>query len=76
MLSLMVDDRGLAEIERNRGVLQMLLIDAHERFINGQRQITAQRHCSNKEPIENIFSTRENEILYWASMGKHTKKSH
>ncbi|ELM3723206.1 LuxR family transcriptional regulator [Edwardsiella piscicida] len=70
MLSLMVDDRGLAEIERSRGVLQMLLIDAHERFMNGQRHITAQHYCSKKEPIENIFSTRENEILYWASMGK------
>lgn len=70
MLSLMVDDHSLSIVEQNQGALQMLLINAHERFMTGQRQLQAQQHNIKSENMENIFSARENEILYWASMGK------
>ncbi|MGV3345470.1 autoinducer binding domain-containing protein [Enterobacteriaceae bacterium LUAb1] len=72
MLSFM-DDQNSNDIEDliepNCDKLQMILISAHEKM-----------HALNKEVMENkstqysndkeIFTPRENEVLYWASMGK------
>ncbi|GAB7204273.1 hypothetical protein OS21_07620 [Dickeya oryzae] len=47
----------------------MLLISAHEKLTSLYREMSKNKNNSkSQEP--NIFSQRENEILYWASMGK------
>ncbi|WP_075183424.1 LuxR family transcriptional regulator [Pantoea sp. 1.19] len=73
MLSLMMDDKTIDDleetIERNRDKLQMLLITAHDKMHSLYKEMMENqniRHPGEKE----IFSARENEILYWASMGK------
>ncbi|MBN3262880.1 helix-turn-helix transcriptional regulator [Pectobacterium brasiliense] len=54
-------------IEEKKDTFQMLLIDAYEKIISLCREmIENKKQLNNKE----IFSQRENEILYWASMGK------
>ncbi|MEQ9746279.1 LuxR family transcriptional regulator [Pectobacterium actinidiae] len=71
MLSIIVDssypDDVDAFIEEKKDTFQMLLIDAYEKIISLCREmIESKKQLNNKE----IFSQRENEILYWASMGK------
>ncbi|RJL47990.1 LuxR family transcriptional regulator [Pectobacterium carotovorum] len=71
MLSIIVDssypDDVDTFIEEKKDTFQMLLIDAYEKIISLCREmIESKKQLSNKE----IFSQRENEILYWASMGK------
>lgn len=73
VLSLIMDDSCDENIEEsikeNQHKLQMLLITAHDR-------LTALYHELNntsdfdKVSQKELFSKRENEILYWASMGK------
>ncbi|APS31980.1 helix-turn-helix transcriptional regulator [Pectobacterium brasiliense] len=71
MLSIIVDssypDDVDTFIEEKKDTFQMLLIDAYEKIISLCREM-----IENKKPLNNkeIFSQRENEILYWASMGK------
>lgn len=73
MLSFMMDEVKIDDtenmLESKKDKLQMLLITIHERFLaTYQEQLLAE---GNKKPKEkDIFSKRENEILYWASMGK------
>lgn len=56
-------------IENNKDKLQMLLITAHDKITSLYREVN--QGCSNKRLNDKeIFSQRENEILYWASMGK------
>ncbi|KFF64097.1 LuxR family transcriptional regulator [Pectobacterium brasiliense] len=71
MLSIIVDssypDDVDTFIEEKKDTFQMLLIDAYEKIISLCREmIENKKQLNNKE----IFSQRENEILYWASMGK------
>lgn len=71
MLSIIVDssypDDVETFIEEKKDTFQMLLIDAYEKIISLCREmIESKKQSNNKE----IFSQRENEILYWASMGK------
>ncbi|HEI8868613.1 LuxR family transcriptional regulator [Serratia sp. AKBS12] len=73
MLSIMLDEEKSNEIEENiesnKEKLQMLLISAHDKLISLYREMSQNKD----EKIYNdkeIFSHRENEILYWASMGK------
>ncbi|MGQ5287848.1 helix-turn-helix transcriptional regulator [Pectobacterium actinidiae] len=71
MLSIIVDssypDDVDTFIEEKKDTFQMLLIDAYEKIISLCREmIESKKQLNNKE----IFSQRENEILYWASMGK------
>ncbi|WP_174870677.1 helix-turn-helix transcriptional regulator [Pectobacterium polaris] len=71
MLSIIVDssypDDVDVFIEEKKDTFQMLLIDAYEKIISLCREmIESKKQLNNKE----IFSQRENEILYWASMGK------
>ncbi|MEL7630204.1 LuxR family transcriptional regulator [Pectobacterium aroidearum] len=71
MLSIIVDssypDNVEKFIEEKKDTFQMLLIDAYEKIISLCREmIESKKQLNNKE----MFSQRENEILYWASMGK------
>ncbi|AWK15550.1 LuxR family transcriptional regulator (plasmid) [Candidatus Fukatsuia symbiotica] len=73
MLSIMIDNLTISDtekkIENNKDKLQMLLITAHEKITSLYREIIHNdnhKNSSNKE----IFSQRQKEILYWASMGK------
>ncbi|MBW5892211.1 LuxR family transcriptional regulator [Pectobacterium polaris] len=71
MLSIIVDssypDDVDTFIEEKKDTFQMLLINAYEKIISLCREmIESKKQSNNKE----IFSQRENEILYWASMGK------
>ncbi|WP_224554267.1 helix-turn-helix transcriptional regulator [Pectobacterium versatile] len=71
MLSIIVDssypDDVETFIEEKKDTFQMLLIEAYEKIISLCREmIENKKQLNNKE----IFSQRENEILYWASMGK------
>lgn len=71
MLSIIVDssypDDVEKFIEKKKDTFQMLLINAYEKIISLCREmIENKKQLNNKE----IFSQRENEILYWASMGK------
>ncbi|ACS83946.1 LuxR family transcriptional regulator [Musicola paradisiaca] len=54
-------------IHGNQEKLQMLLIATHEKTLSLYRELAESRqHRSN----DMLFSERENDILYWASMGK------
>ncbi|PKH19590.1 LuxR family transcriptional regulator [Enterobacterales bacterium CwR94] len=73
MLSLMMDDQTIDDmeetVERNRDKLQMLLISAHEKMHSLYKEMLETQNI--RQPSDkDIFSSRENEILYWASMGK------
>ncbi|MEQ9886617.1 LuxR family transcriptional regulator [Pectobacterium zantedeschiae] len=56
-------------VEGNKDKLQMLLITTHEKITTLYKEMT-QNTQSKKQGDKEIFSQRENEILYWASMGK------
>lgn len=73
MLSFMTSNRKNMDIEdkieNKKDKLQMLLVTAHERITTLYKEMV--QHKSAKSNDEKFFlSTRENEILYWASMGK------
>ncbi|WP_227719303.1 helix-turn-helix transcriptional regulator, partial [Yersinia proxima] len=55
----------------NKEKIQMLLIFTHEKML-GLYQSNNDKNDSRNMQIEQryIFSPRENEILYWASVGK------
>uniref|UniRef100_UPI00131C1D80 helix-turn-helix transcriptional regulator n=1 Tax=Pantoea sp. BAV 3049 TaxID=2654188 RepID=UPI00131C1D80 len=74
LLSLIIASREQEALEQRllseRGTLQMLLIDINEQMYHlagtaGSGE--SRRHGGKDRPI---FSPRENEMLYWASMGK------
>ncbi|MCU5775583.1 LuxR family transcriptional regulator [Erwiniaceae bacterium BAC15a-03b] len=73
MLSLMFDEHDSSSIEEviksNKNKLQMLLIEVHEKIIMLYKDLIESE--KNKAVTKKeIFSQRENEILYWASIGK------
>jgi LuxR family quorum-sensing system transcriptional regulator ExpR len=57
------------QIHPNKARLQMLLANVHERFTTRLRE-TAQNNRYNPSVEQDPLTTRENEVLYWASMGK------
>ncbi|GKW21358.1 N-acylhomoserine lactone-dependent transcriptional regulator ExpR [Pectobacterium araliae] len=71
MLSIIVDssypDDVETFIEEKKDTFQMLLIEAYEKIISLCREMVENKKQSKNK---DIFSQRENEILYWASMGK------
>lgn len=73
VLSLIMDDNCDNSIEDairdNKNNLQMLLLLAHEKLTKFYREINNNSDFE-KLTSKEIFSFRENEILYWASMGK------
>ncbi|WP_016608156.1 helix-turn-helix transcriptional regulator, partial [Yersinia pestis] len=75
MLSLIMDDSALNGVEsrvlNDRDRLQMLLIETHEKMLTlSQRNMNIQERQGKGMPGKAILSPRENEVLYWASMGK------
>lgn len=73
VLSIMLDehcDDNIEEvIQMNKGKLQMLLINAHEK-LTALYQEQATKTDFDEMNTREIFSKRENEIIYWASVGK------
>lgn len=74
LLSLIIngDDPGTLEkrISAEHGALQMLLIDLNEQMYRLAGSMTEETTTLNGSDDGAIFSMRENEVLYWASMGK------
>ncbi|MEI2267021.1 helix-turn-helix transcriptional regulator [Erwinia sp. CGal63] len=73
VLSIMLDDSCDDNIEEiiqtNKNKLQMLLINAHEK-LTALYQEQARKSDFDEMNTREIFSKRENEIIYWASVGK------
>ena len=73
VLSLIMDDSCDENIEEsikeNQHKLQMLLITAHDRLTVLYHELNNTSDF-DKVSQKELFSKRENEILYWASMGK------
>ncbi|MFC3396072.1 helix-turn-helix transcriptional regulator [Brenneria rubrifaciens] len=71
-LSIMLEESESADVETaiedNKDKIQMLLISIHEKIISLYREMN--QGNSHRWGDKDIFSDRENEILYWASMGK------
>ncbi|VEA61054.1 Transcriptional activator protein lasR [Serratia plymuthica] len=72
VLSFFLDDllsENRRRLEKNKNKIQMLLITAHEKLITEYQGISSARYFERINEKE-IFSARENEVLYLASMGK------
>lgn len=73
VLSIMLDehcDDNIEEvIQTNKSQLQMLLINAHEKLTELYQE-QARKTDFDEMNTREIFSKRENEIIYWASVGK------
>lgn len=73
VLSIMTDeycDKNIDEIiEENKGNIQMLLITIHDKLISLYKDLNSENDFYKMNNNE-IFSKRENEIIYWASIGK------
>ncbi|MEH2922165.1 LuxR family transcriptional regulator [Samsonia erythrinae] len=71
MLSIIADSAYPNDVEvfikEKKDTFQMLLIEAYEKAISLSREMAENKKTLNHKEI---FSQRENEILYWASMGK------
>lgn len=74
LLSLIIngDDQGELEarIAAGQGALQMLLIDFNEQMYRLTGPLFEKVKAQKDSVHAAIFSLRENEVLYWASMGK------
>ncbi|CNH91191.1 MULTISPECIES: LuxR family transcriptional regulator [Yersinia] len=57
-------------IEINKEKIQMLLIFTHEKMLGLYHNNDEKNQPCNNKIERDIFSPRENEILYWASVGK------
>lgn len=57
-------------IETNKEKIQMLLIFTHEKMLGLYHNSTEKNESGSNKIERDIFSPRENEILYWASVGK------
>ncbi|MFS1537350.1 MAG: helix-turn-helix transcriptional regulator [Candidatus Phlomobacter fragariae] len=73
MLSIAMISSEVVEIEKSirehKKDLHMLLLDVHEKITSLYREMIIQNYQNPASGID-CFSPRENEILYWASMGK------
>lgn len=73
VLSIMLDkycDDNIEElIKENRDKIQMLLIETHEKLTLLYQELSGKKYFEEMNNRE-IFSKRENEIVYWASVGK------
>ncbi|EIC82684.1 LuxR family transcriptional regulator [Serratia sp. M24T3] len=58
-----------ARLSSERGAMQMLLIDINEQMYHLASAASSGRQ-KNADTNKAIFTPRENEVLYWASMGK------
>lgn len=73
MLSIVMDNKGIIDIEDEikeiKADLQLLLITVYEKITSLYKEVI-QNKFRNESLEKDLFSERENEILYWASMGK------
>ena len=73
VLSMIIDDTCDDDIEAlitdKKNDLQMLLLTTHEKLLTLYQEFSTASNLEKTAPKE-LFSERENEILYWASMGK------
>jgi LuxR family quorum-sensing system transcriptional regulator ExpR len=73
MLSIMMDGMKVIDIEDEikykKAELQLLLITVHEKITSLYQEVTQHKY-HNLSSEKDLFSERENEILYWASVGK------
>ncbi|HEN3576707.1 TPA: LuxR family transcriptional regulator, partial [Yersinia enterocolitica] len=73
VLSLMTDKDCDKDIEdkfgKDKGNIQLLLMSTHERLTSLYKDLNSTSDFYNMNRNE-IFSKRENEIIYWASVGK------
>lgn len=74
MLSILIDDAKENTLEekigKNKDKLQMLLLNTHNKLISLYKEMNGENIYQKIKSKEEIFSHRENEILYWSSMGK------
>ena len=74
LLSVIIGSPEQEELENylstHRGVLQTLLIDINEQMYLLAQSVSSGRKKSEEDTNRPIFTPRENEVLYWASMGK------
>lgn len=72
ILSLIIDQKLDIEerITNGLGDLQVLLIDIHQQMYKLSQTKKSGTVFSGKQGEKSIFTARENEVLYWASMGK------
>lgn len=74
LLSVLISNNGQGPLEARlsseRGAIQVILIDVNEQMyrLAGACPFGRQRH--HMETAKPIFTRRENEVLYWSSMGK------
>ncbi|WP_158783825.1 LuxR family transcriptional regulator [Pantoea sp. BAV 3049] len=69
MLDKHCDDNTEELIKDNKHKIQMLLIKTHEKLTLLYQELTSKKDFDQMNNRE-IFSKRENEIIYWASVGK------
>ena len=73
LLSILMNENGVNETEAivkdNEDKLQMLLIKVHDKIVTLYKVLDSNT-AAKKQLSKDIFSPRENEILYWASVGK------
>jgi LuxR family quorum-sensing system transcriptional regulator ExpR len=63
------DDDVEKTVEDNKNDIQMLLLKTHDKLLSLYQELTNTHHA-DKASQKEMFSKRENEIIYWASMGK------
>ncbi|UJD97133.1 LuxR family transcriptional regulator [Serratia plymuthica] len=74
LLSVIIASNGQEELEKRlsseRGAMQMLLIDINEQMYRLAGAASSSNQKYHTDADKPIFTPRENEVLYWASMGK------
>ncbi|CAI1102858.1 helix-turn-helix transcriptional regulator [Serratia proteamaculans] len=74
LLSVILGGNGEEDLEKrissDRGAMQMLLIDINEQMYRLAGSVSSNRRKHHADTEKPIFTPRENEVLYWASMGK------
>ncbi len=74
LLSVILGGGGKEDLEKrissDRGAMQMLLIDINEQMYRLAGSVSTRRQKQPAEKDKPIFTPREREVLYWASMGK------
>ncbi|CAI0909618.1 LuxR family transcriptional regulator [Serratia ficaria] len=69
MLDKHCDDDIEEQLEKNKDKIQMLLITTHEELTANYQNVNTPADFERMNQRE-FFSKRENEIIYWASVGK------
>ncbi|MGP2836381.1 helix-turn-helix transcriptional regulator [Serratia nevei] len=74
LLSVIIARKGQealeARLSSERGSMQMILIDINEQMYRLAGALASGRKKAQSEMGRPIFTQRESEVLYWASMGK------